>query len=388
MTPSTASASRTCGRAFPALSASLLRAFGCLAVLAMLAACAGQSQDPVQEAGQYKKHARGNYAPPGPPSDPWGPYISEASAKYDVPQRWIREVIRQESGGKLYHGGSLVTSGAGAMGLMQVMPGTFDELRARYNLGDDPYDPYDNIMAGTAYIRELYEIYGSPAFLAAYNAGPRRLDDYLSRNRALPDETRRYVARIGPNIADAHPVNRAAPEDYAMNAIPMDIPPGPRYGRGSTQMASASSSSARTTVQVAQLPVPPAPAPIPAAPPPPVMTASAAEGPKGSSRFRLIPTANAGTLPVVHGGPTTGTWAIQVGAFGNEEQAHAAIAAARDHAKEPLGKGKTVVAAMAQPKGKLYRARVTGLSRDAAMQACEKLGHKSACIVLSPDAQS
>jgi cell division septation protein DedD len=173
-----------------------------------------------------------------------------------------------------------------------------------------------------------------------------------------------------------------------MNAIPMDIPPGPRYGRGSTQMASASSSSARTTVQVAQLPVPPAPAPIPAAPPPPVMTASAAEGPKGSSRFRLIPTANAGTLPVVHGGPTTGTWAIQVGAFGNEEQAHAAIAAARDHAKEPLGKGKTVVAAMAQPKGKLYRARVTGLSRDAAMQACEKLGHKSACIVLSPDAQS
>ena len=46
----------------------------------------------------------------------------------------------------------------------------------------------------------MYDIYGSPGFLAAYNAGPRRLDDYLSNNRPLPDETRRYVAMIGPNI--------------------------------------------------------------------------------------------------------------------------------------------------------------------------------------------
>ena len=110
--------------------------------------------------------------------------------------------MRQESGGHLYgRGGNLITSGAGAMGLMQVMPGTYDELRNRYpELGSDPFDPHNNILAGTAYIREMYDIYGSPGFLAAYNAGPGRLDDYLTRSRTLPEETRRYVASIGPRL--------------------------------------------------------------------------------------------------------------------------------------------------------------------------------------------
>ena len=83
-------------------------------------------------------HARGNYKPPGPSEDPWGPYIREAAARYDIPELWIRSVMRVESGGSLYRNGELVTSGAGAMGLMQVMPGTYDELRSRYSLGDDP----------------------------------------------------------------------------------------------------------------------------------------------------------------------------------------------------------------------------------------------------------
>ena len=110
-----------------------------------------------------------------------------------------------ESGGQEYLNGQLITSGAGAMGLMQVMPATYDELRQQYNLGDDPFDPHNNIMAGAAYMREMYDIYGSPGFLAAYNAGPNRLDDYLSNNRPLPDETRRYVAMIGPNIVGVYP---------------------------------------------------------------------------------------------------------------------------------------------------------------------------------------
>ena len=117
-------------------------------------------------------------AAPGPADDPWGPYIAEASKRFDVPERWIREVMRQESGGRLFgRNGDLVTSHAGAMGLMQVMPGTYDELRVRYpDLGDDPYDPHNNILAGTAYLREMYDIYGSPGFLAAYNAGPGRVE--------------------------------------------------------------------------------------------------------------------------------------------------------------------------------------------------------------------
>ena len=64
------------------------------------------------------------------------------------------------------------------MGLMQVMPGTYEGLRQRYGLGDDPYDPHDNILAGTAYLKEMYDRFGSPGFLAAYNAGPGRVDDF------------------------------------------------------------------------------------------------------------------------------------------------------------------------------------------------------------------
>ena len=139
--------------------------------------------------------------------------------------------MRVESGGQEFLNGDLITSGAGAMGLMQVMPETYDELRDRYNLGDDPFDPHDNIIAGVAYMREMYELYGSPGFLAAYNAGPARLDDYLANVRPLPDETRRYVAMIGPNLRGIYPNNRSAADELAMNALPVNIPPGRRFGR-------------------------------------------------------------------------------------------------------------------------------------------------------------
>src|SRR5450759_1895851 len=209
----------TCSRRPAAGTAALLRALSCVVGLVLLSACAskGPQISSVDEAARYAAHAHRDYTPPGPPSDPWGPYIAEASSRFDVPDRWIRQVMRVESGGKLYHNGQLVTSGVGAMGLMQVMPGTYDELRERYRLGEDAYVPHENIMAGTAYLREMYDIYGSPGFLAAYNAGPRRLDDYLSNNRPLPDETRRYVAMIGPYIADSRPNNPSPAEQYALN---------------------------------------------------------------------------------------------------------------------------------------------------------------------------
>ncbi len=238
--------------------AAALRGISSLVLLALLAACAGQGphSSATLEAARYAARARGNYVPPGPPSDPWGPYIREAGKRFDVPEVWIRSVMSVESGGNEYQNGQLITSSAGAMGLMQVMPETYDELNARYGLGDDPFNPHDNILAGTAYLREMYDIYGSPGFLAAYNAGPRRLDDYLSNNRPLPDETRRYVAMIGPEIVGVYPSGRSPAEDYAMNALPIDIPPGTRYGRA-IQLASSRGGGgrvpARGSVQVAQL---------------------------------------------------------------------------------------------------------------------------------------
>src|SRR5690554_2586219 len=58
--------------------------------------------------------------------------------------------------------------------------------------------PRDNIMAGASYLREMYDSYGAPGFLAAYNAGPGRYRDWRDRGRPLPAETRAYVARIAP----------------------------------------------------------------------------------------------------------------------------------------------------------------------------------------------
>jgi hypothetical protein len=86
------------------------------------------------------------------------------------------------------------------MGLMQIMPVTWTELRSRYRLGVDPYDPHDNISAGTVYIRELHDRYGAPGFLAAYNAGPERYERHLATGRALPHQTLAYVATLAPII--------------------------------------------------------------------------------------------------------------------------------------------------------------------------------------------
>ena len=143
------------------------------------------------------------YPEPGPPGDPWRPYIQQASDRFDVPQAWIRAVMHQESGGHEYRNGGPITSSAGAMGLMQLMPATYADLEAQYELGSDPFEPHDNIMAGTGYISQMYRKYGAPAFLAAYNAGPQRLDDYLSRGRPLPNETVDYVAAIAPHLGTA-----------------------------------------------------------------------------------------------------------------------------------------------------------------------------------------
>ncbi|HEY1930702.1 MAG TPA: lytic transglycosylase domain-containing protein [Acetobacteraceae bacterium] len=367
----------------------LLRAGVCMVALALLAACASQAPrtTATQEAARYMANARHNYVPPGPPDDPWGPYIREAAARFDVPALWLRAVMHVESDGKQYFGGQLTTSQVGAMGLMQVMPGTYDELRQRYNLGSDPYDPYNNIMAGAAYMREMYDIYGSPGFLAAYNAGPYRLDDYLANNRPLPDETRRYVAMIGPEIVGVEPDRRSPAEQYAMNALPIDIPPGNRYG--GVQFASRGGGGGRVPaprpVQVAMLPTPPRPAPYAA----PQQYALVAPPPPPPSRgFHIIERANAEPAPIWRGGPQTGDWGIQVGAYDKEGLARVAVGIARNQARVQLAAAHGAVISVRTAHGVLWRARLTGVSRETAVEACGRLSHShTGCIVLSPQSQ-
>jgi len=278
-------------------------------LLSLLAACAGTPGGPqtgvpvAQETAHYRAHARTYYAPPGPPDDPWGPYITEASKRFDVPDTWIRAVIQRESSGQQFmSGGTLTTSPVGAMGLMQLMPPTYDDMRVQYSLGDDAYEPHDNIMAGTAYLRQLYDIYGSPGFLAAYNTGPGRLNDFLTRNRPLPHETRQYVAIIGPQIAGIYPTNRSQAD---MMVASHSANGGMRYAAVQTHEETRAVRLAWTKrrtldegadqpVQVAEAPAagPPAPAPnysrawTPAAAPAPVQVASAAPSSEGTQSVR------------------------------------------------------------------------------------------------------
>lgn len=130
-----------------------------------------------------------------PPADG---FITEASARFGISEHWIRAVMRVESAGD-----SRAVSRSGAMGLMQIMPATWAELRVQHRLGKDPFDPRDNILAGTAYMREMYDRFGSPGFLAAYNAGSARYTEHLTTGRPLPRETRAYLASLAPLIASS-----------------------------------------------------------------------------------------------------------------------------------------------------------------------------------------
>lgn len=123
-------------------------------------------------------------------------HVGEAARRFGVPEVWIWRVMHVESRGK-----PRALSHAGAMGLMQIMPATWRMLTARHGLGADPYDPRANILAGAAYLRQMWDRYGDVRLmLAAYNAGPGRADAYAAGRRGLPAETVAYVAQIAPSL--------------------------------------------------------------------------------------------------------------------------------------------------------------------------------------------
>lgn len=127
----------------------------------------------------------------------WDADIAEASRRFHVPKAWIRAVMARESGGRtMLTEGAPMVSNAGAIGLMQVLPETYAEMRAEYALGADPFNSHDNILAGAAYLRLLHGKYGYPAMFAAYNAGPGRLEDHMTKGTVLPAETRAYIGAV------------------------------------------------------------------------------------------------------------------------------------------------------------------------------------------------
>ena len=140
--------------------------------------------------------ANGQRRDAGPPavtaaSDPVAAAITEASTRFAIPRDWVAAVMQAESGG---HADAV--SLKGALGLTQVMPATWTDLRASLHLGGNAFDPHDNILAGAAYLRQMLDRYGTSGFLAAYNAGPGRYYDHLATGKPLPEETRAYMTRL------------------------------------------------------------------------------------------------------------------------------------------------------------------------------------------------
>ncbi|QDH13597.1 lytic transglycosylase domain-containing protein [Formicincola oecophyllae] len=403
----------------------------CLLALALLAALMGLGgcssnydggQPLLDEQAQYQARAHHYYAAPGSSSDPWGPYIREASQRFDVPEAWIRAVIHQESGGHVFdRNGNFITSAPGAMGLMQLMPPSYEELRNEYNLGDDAYDPHDNIMAGTAYIRQMYDIYGSPGFLAAYNDGPGNVDRYLRNNKPLPRETRRYVAIIGRQIAGISPVHvsdadlKVARHDgRARTGSDNDSDSSYAAYDGPTPSTSSSAAAVRAAWAAREQGGGAAPAysstyadnsayndsynggsssgaytPTPTYTPPTY----------GHRAFRQPLYRHAVTTRATRIGHQTvrmpatawkpppqktasGNWSVQVGSYLKRAQAQQAVAGARRYGVP----GQASITSV-RVKGKTYwRARIGGLSGQQAARSCRQMAGHQTCLAVPPSA--
>lgn len=139
--------------------------------------------------------------------------IAEASARFGLSTQLIWAVVMAESGGR-----PDALSPKGAMGLMQLMPAAWSEMRAELGLGDDPFATRDNVLAGAGYLRALYDRFGSPGYLAAYNAGPGRYQRHLDGVASLPRETQTYVATVRRRAAGV-PLETIALTDWRASGL-------------------------------------------------------------------------------------------------------------------------------------------------------------------------
>ncbi len=159
----------------------------------------------------------------------WSAEIDAAAARCGVPRDWIARVMQAESVGQTTIDGQPIRSPKGAIGLMQLMPATWAELRRDLGLGDDPDLPADNIVAGACYLRRMYDRFGYPGLFGAYNAGPARYAGWLAGNAKLPVETIGYLRRVtGDEQASAEA--SAAPADtlfVVRRETPAEVIEGP-----------------------------------------------------------------------------------------------------------------------------------------------------------------
>ncbi|CAI3950325.1 Soluble lytic murein transglycosylase or regulatory protein s (may contain LysM/invasin domain) (MltE) (PDB:153L) [Commensalibacter communis] len=311
------------------------------------------------------------WRPPGPPADPWGPYINQSSQRFNVPDQWIRAVIMQESRGYQYYNKRPITSPHGAKGLMQLKTPTYRDMAKRYKLGKDPYNPQDNIMAGTAYIRILYNQFGAPGFVAAYHGGPGTLSNHLKHGSSLPKATKQYLTAVSAKLG---------------NDIPMSGPFA-KYASGSSRR-----SKSKTPLPLEAYYTPKSYAPT-------TMVAQNTVQPrkrrslKSGSTYKpmtpIYPTQSQPRPNIVQvayaptASASKGNWGVQVGAYPSISLAQQATAKAQSKIADSFSFASPSIESVNKNGTTLYRARLTGISQISAIQACRQLKQKGMnCITV------
>jgi len=121
--------------------------------------------------------------------------VGQAAQALGINPEWGMRVQHAETGNE--PNAANAVSSAGAIGAMQLMPGTAAGLTNPDGTLINPHDPMQNINGGLQYLGQLKQRYGSPVIAtAAYNAGPGRVDDWLAGKKPLPNETINYVGRV------------------------------------------------------------------------------------------------------------------------------------------------------------------------------------------------
>lgn len=344
--------------------------FSPIMVLLCLAACGGGDHKNkgggLVTSSRYSNYmdSHPNWRPPGPAADPWGPYINQSSQRFNVPDQWIRAVMLQESRGYQYYNKRPITSPHGAKGLMQLKTPTYLDMAKRYNLGKDPYNPHDNIMAGTAYIRILYNQFGAPGFVAAYHGGPGTLSNHINRGAALPKLTKQYLAAVSPKLGNDVPMSGpfakyASSSSRRVNSktpLPLEAYYRPKSYTPTTMVAQNTVSPPRrvktTSVATSYKPMTPI-YPVQRQAPPEVV------------QVAYVPSAN-----------TSGNWGVQVGAYSSAGLAQQATSRAQQNSGGILSSASQSIQVVNKNGSPLYRARLTGVNQIAAIQACRQLKQK------------
>jgi hypothetical protein len=141
--------------------------------------------------------------------------IESAAKANDLPLEFFARVIWQESRFQADAVGPVTRSGRRAQGIAQFMPGTASERRLL-----DPFDPVQALPKSAEFLSELRNQFGNLGLAAAaYNAGPRRVQEWLAGSGPMPQETRNYVVAItGTTVDDWAAAKNSKPPDRAPNS--------------------------------------------------------------------------------------------------------------------------------------------------------------------------